>query len=226
MAIRDSRIARGTSRLAAHSRKGRDRPAALSFRGRPKMPHRLGETVEKLEQVTRRGRGCGWPGASEAHPQGGPERASDAARRPFCLAPHGLRCLWPWPALLAWPRWRGYRLCARALASAKNHSNANHSSISTVSCTILCVVTVVTNAKLGQAAGASQWPAQNIGPSRTARNLLRLLRLRARSISFRSAKARPVSLARRMAGPANERSFLRSTLHFAVSRPACFSDPR
>jgi hypothetical protein len=28
--------------------------------------------------------------------------------------------------------------------------------------TILCVITVVTNARLGQSAGASQWPAQNI----------------------------------------------------------------
>jgi hypothetical protein len=27
---------------------------------------------------------------------------------------------------------------------------------------ILCVITVVTNARLGQSAGASQWPAQNI----------------------------------------------------------------
>ena len=33
--------------------------------------------------------------------------------------------------------------------------------------TILGVVTVVANAVLGQAAGISQWPAQNIGPSRT-----------------------------------------------------------
>jgi hypothetical protein len=32
--------------------------------------------------------------------------------------------------------------------------------------TILCVITVVTNARIGQSAGASQWPAQNIGPSR------------------------------------------------------------
>ena len=28
--------------------------------------------------------------------------------------------------------------------------------------TILCVITVVTNARLGQSAGASQWPTQNI----------------------------------------------------------------
>jgi hypothetical protein len=28
--------------------------------------------------------------------------------------------------------------------------------------TILCVITVVTNARLGQSAGASQWPAQNV----------------------------------------------------------------
>jgi hypothetical protein len=31
-----------------------------------------------------------------------------------------------------------------------------------VAYTILCVITVVTNARLGQSAGASQWPAQNI----------------------------------------------------------------
>ena len=33
--------------------------------------------------------------------------------------------------------------------------------------TVLGVVTVVANAVLGQAAGVSQWTAQNIGPSRT-----------------------------------------------------------
>ena len=49
----------------------------------------------------------------------GLQRASDAASRPFCLAPHGLRRIWRWPALLAWPRSHGYRHCARALASAK-----------------------------------------------------------------------------------------------------------
>ena len=36
-----------------------------------------------------------------------------------------------------------------------------------VAYTILGVITMVANAVLGQAAGVSQWPAQNIGPSRT-----------------------------------------------------------
>src|SRR4029453_5902058 len=52
-------------------------------------------------------------------PAMGLQRASDAPRRPFCLAPHGLRSFWRWPTLLAWSRWQGYRHCARALASAK-----------------------------------------------------------------------------------------------------------
>ncbi|CAN5454538.1 hypothetical protein BH20VER3_BH20VER3_14810 [soil metagenome] len=91
------------------------------------------ETVEKLERVARRGRRGGWQGASEAHPCEGLERASDAARRPFCLAPQGLRCFRPWPALLVLSRWQGYRPCARALARAENNSNATHSSISAVS---------------------------------------------------------------------------------------------
>ena len=69
--------------------------------------------------------------SSEAHPRSGLQRASDAARRPFCLAPHGLRWFWRWPALLAGSRWQGYRHCTRALASAKTNSNATHSSIST-----------------------------------------------------------------------------------------------
>ncbi|CAN5593728.1 hypothetical protein BH20VER3_BH20VER3_05480 [soil metagenome] len=60
------------------------------------------------------------------------ERATPPGR-PFCLAPQGLRCFRPWPALLAWSRWQGYRPCARALARAQNNSNATHSSISTVS---------------------------------------------------------------------------------------------
>jgi hypothetical protein len=34
-------ISQRTSRLAAHSGNRRDRPTALSFRGRPKIPHRL-----------------------------------------------------------------------------------------------------------------------------------------------------------------------------------------
>ncbi|PYJ90999.1 MAG: hypothetical protein DME20_05435 [Verrucomicrobia bacterium] len=37
-------------------------------------------------------------------PFSGLQRASDAARRPFCLAPAGLRRFWRWPVLLAWPR--------------------------------------------------------------------------------------------------------------------------
>ena len=37
-------------------------------------------------------------------PVSGLQRTSDAARRPFCLAPVGLRRFWRWPALLAWPR--------------------------------------------------------------------------------------------------------------------------
>ena len=66
-------------------------------------------------------------------PAMGLQRASDVARRPFCLAPHGLRSFWRWPTLLVWSRWQGYRHCARALASAKKNSNATHSSISAVS---------------------------------------------------------------------------------------------
>ena len=48
----------------------------------------------------------GWQGASEAHPRPDTsgQRKSDAAERPFCLAPVGLRRFWRWPALLAWPR--------------------------------------------------------------------------------------------------------------------------
>jgi hypothetical protein len=34
----------------------------------------------------------------------GLQQTSDAARRPFCFAPEGLRRFWRWPALLAWPR--------------------------------------------------------------------------------------------------------------------------
>jgi hypothetical protein len=83
----------------------------------------------------RRDRRAGWQGANEAHPQCGLQRASDAASRPFCLAPEGLRRIWRWPALLAGPGSRGYRRCARALASAKFYSNADHASILTVSWT-------------------------------------------------------------------------------------------
>ena len=71
-----------------------------------------------------------------ASPAMGLQRASDAARRPFCLAPHGLRSFWRWPSRrgdLTWSRGQGYRHCARALASAKKNSNATHSSISAVS---------------------------------------------------------------------------------------------
>src|SRR6266542_2581217 len=62
------------------------------------------ETVEILEWAARRVRRGGWQGASEAHPRSGLQRTSDAARRPFWLAPGGLRRFWCWPALLAWPR--------------------------------------------------------------------------------------------------------------------------
>jgi hypothetical protein len=37
-------------------------------------------------------------------PYSGLQRTSDAASRPFRLAPEGLRLPWRWPALLAWPR--------------------------------------------------------------------------------------------------------------------------
>jgi len=66
------------------------------------------------------------------HPQSGLQRASDAASRPFCLAPAGLRRNWPWPGRrgdLAGPRSRGYRRCARALARANFGSNTGDSSI-------------------------------------------------------------------------------------------------
>jgi hypothetical protein len=62
------------------------------------------ETVEILEWAARRDRRGGWQEASEAHPRSGLQRRSDAARRPFCFAPVGLRRFWRWPALLAWPR--------------------------------------------------------------------------------------------------------------------------
>ena len=52
-------------------------------------------------------------------PFSGLQRASDAARRLFCLAPEGLRRFWRWPALLAWPRSLRISARARALASAK-----------------------------------------------------------------------------------------------------------
>src|SRR5947208_10770149 len=68
------------------------------------IPVEVEETVEILEWVARRGRRGGWQGASEAHPRSELQRRSDAARRPFRLAPVGLRRFWRWPALLAWPR--------------------------------------------------------------------------------------------------------------------------
>jgi hypothetical protein len=62
------------------------------------------ETVDILEWAVRRARRGGWQGASEAHPRSGLQRRSDAAKRPFWLAPGGLCRFWRWPALLAWPR--------------------------------------------------------------------------------------------------------------------------
>ena len=53
---------------------------------------------------------------------------------------------------------RAFRKAARSTSSVFIPRKAEN----TFAYTILCVVTVVTNARLGQAAGASQWPAQNI----------------------------------------------------------------
>ena len=74
-------------------------------------------------------------GANEAHPQSGLQRASDAASRPFRLAPGRVAPnLGPARRVdLIGPGSHGYRRCARAWASAKFDSNADHVSISIVS---------------------------------------------------------------------------------------------
>ena len=69
-----------------------------------RLPETSWETVEVLRWAARRSRRGVWQGGSEAHPLLGLQRASDAARCPFCFAPHELRRFWRWPTLLARPR--------------------------------------------------------------------------------------------------------------------------
>ena len=88
-----------------------------------------------LERVARTGRRSGWQGASEAHPPlaGCNERATWLAAPSSALRPEGCVAFGASRRCLLGRDHRGYRQCARALASAKIDSNAAHSSISTVS---------------------------------------------------------------------------------------------
>src|SRR5207248_7955210 len=98
-------------------------------------PRRQGakETVEILEWVARRGRRRMARSEGDASPQ----RAATTERRrqlPFCLAPATVALIL---ALAGVARWAEIAAdigaALRALANAKIHSNATHSSISTVS---------------------------------------------------------------------------------------------